>query len=95
MVTTVETNLADAGGQRPLRNQLTNRLGGRLVPTVTNLVSDALVASAHRDKRPASNVIHDLTADILQAAEDRETRTASDAPRRLANSKPPPLPHPT
>jgi hypothetical protein len=95
MVTTVKTNLADTGRQRPLRDQLANRLGRRLITAITDLIADTLVQRTDRYKRATGRVIHDLTTNILQAAEHSKPRASSDATRRLTHPPTSPLPHPT
>lgn len=86
--TAIEADLSDAGGLGPFGDRLPHRLGGLLVATEADAVSERPVGSACRSKRPAGRVVDDLGVDVLMRTKDRQPRTLGGAANGAAYPKP-------
>lgn len=86
--TTIEADLFDTGGLGPFGDRLPHRLGGLLVATEADAVSERLVGSACRSQGPAGRVVDDLSVDVLVRTKDRQPRTLRGAANGAAYPKP-------
>ncbi len=86
--TAIEADLINTGGLGPFGDRLTHRLGGLLVATEADAVSQRLVGSACRSQGPAGRVVDNLGVDVLVRTKDREPRTLGGAANGAAHPKP-------
>lgn len=85
--TAIEADLFDTGGLGPLGDRLPHRLGGLLVATEADAVSQRLVGSACRSQGPAGRVVDDLGVDVLMRTKNREPRALGGAANGAAYTK--------
>ena len=66
----VENDLADAAGLGLLRHELANDLCRRHVAAAPGLSAEIGRPAVHRQERPPGRVVHHLSIDVVEAAED-------------------------